>query len=287
MPKSKKPSRPVYMSEITQDGEEHYTDAEEGYDIATPVDTIQTNYHSSARQANVTQRQPPAPNNNTRLPPDAWSQLSQDDRLMWMKLSRETKALILGLKNPPVPPRRVHNAPSNRKSMIHNISAFEFLNNIDDSFPIPQPTDMLTDPDATLLANATSLHDNHISPADIRKVLSTTNTSNPPQKPKPTPDSATVTIDGVKYRQCNTLLTYRVSEHKHKTNSSLIDRGANGGIAGNDVHCIAIYSDKIVNIMGIGNHKLSSIPLVTAGGVSQSQIGPVILIFNQYAHYGK
>jgi hypothetical protein len=206
---------------------------------------------------------------------------------MWMKLSRETKALILGLKAPPVPPRRMPHAPNNRKSMLHNISAFEFLNNIDDSFPPPQPTDMITNPDTTLLANVTSLHDNHISPADIRKVLSTTKTSNPPQKLKPTPDSATVTIDGVKYRQCNTLLTYRVSEHKHKPNSSLIDRGANGGFVGNDVRRIATCSDKTVNIMGIDNHQLSSIPLVTAGGVSQSQMGPVILIFNQYAHYGK
>jgi hypothetical protein len=206
---------------------------------------------------------------------------------MWMKLCRDTKALILGLKPPSVPPRRVSNGPNNRKSMLNNISAFEFLNNIDDSFPTPQPTDMITDPDTTLLANATSLHDTHISPADIRKVLSTTKTSNPPQKLKPTHNSVTVTIDGVKYRQCNTLLTYRVSEHKHKINSYLIDRGTNGGIAGNNVRRIATYSDKTVNIMGIDNHQLSSIPLVTAGGVSQSQIGPVILIFNQYAHYGK
>ena len=135
MSKTKKPSRSVYMSEITQDDEEHYADAEEGYDIATPVDTIQTNYHSSVRQANITQRQPHAPPNNTRLPPDAWSQLSQDDRLMWMKLSRETKALILGLKTPSVPPRRVPHGRDNMKSMLHNISAFEFLNNINDSYP--------------------------------------------------------------------------------------------------------------------------------------------------------
>jgi hypothetical protein len=74
MSKNNKPSRSVYTSEITQYDEEHYADAEEGYDIATPVDTIQTNYHSSSRQAHVTQRQPPVlPQNNTRLPPDAWS----------------------------------------------------------------------------------------------------------------------------------------------------------------------------------------------------------------------
>ena len=39
--------------------------------------------------------------------------------------------------------------------------------------------------------------------------------------------------------------------------------------------------------MGIDNHQLSAIHIVTAGGVSQSQLGPVILIFNQYAHHAK
>ena len=39
--------------------------------------------------------------------------------------------------------------------------------------------------------------------------------------------------------------------------------------------------------MGIDNHQLWLIPLVTIGGISQSQLGPVILIFHQYTHYGK
>ena len=43
MSKTKKPSGSVYMSEMTQDDEEHYADTEERYDIATPVDIIQTN----------------------------------------------------------------------------------------------------------------------------------------------------------------------------------------------------------------------------------------------------
>ena len=187
---------------------------------------------------------------------------------MWMKLSRETKALILGLKTPSVPPRRVPNGRDNRKSMLHNISTFEFLNNIDDSYLTTQSTDMTSDNDTTLLANTNSLHDSHISPADIRKVLSTTNISNPTQKVKTPPGSATVTIDGLKYRQCNTIMTYRVSEHKHKSNSSLVDRGSNGGIVGNDVRRIATCSDKAVNIMGIANYQLCVIHLVTAGGVS-------------------
>ena len=81
MSRTKKSPRSVYMSEITHDDEEHYADTEEGYDTDTTVDMIQNNFHNSTRQANVNQRRHLVPN-NTRLPSDAWSQLSQDDRLM-------------------------------------------------------------------------------------------------------------------------------------------------------------------------------------------------------------
>ena len=77
------------MSEIIQDDEEHYTDAEEEYDIDTPVEMIQANFHNSNRQTNVNQRRHSV-TNSTGLPSEAWSQLSQYDRLVWMKLSRET-----------------------------------------------------------------------------------------------------------------------------------------------------------------------------------------------------
>jgi hypothetical protein len=86
--KTKKYSRSVYMSEIIQDDGEHYTDAEEEYDIDTTVEMIQANFHNSTRQTNVNQRRHNVPN-STRLPSEAWSQLSQDDRLVWMKLSRK------------------------------------------------------------------------------------------------------------------------------------------------------------------------------------------------------
>ena len=109
---------------------------------------IQNNFHNSTRQANVNQRRPPVPNNN-RLPPDAWSQLSQDDRLTRMKLSRETKALIIGPKSSPVPPSRIPSGRGNRKSMFHSISAFEFINNIDDSYPTAQSTDITNDNNTT------------------------------------------------------------------------------------------------------------------------------------------
>ena len=79
---------------------------------------IQTNFHNSTRQANVDQRRPSTPN-NTRLPSDVWSQLLQDGRVVWMALSIETKALILGLTFPPV-----SSTKGNVKSMLHDISTF-------------------------------------------------------------------------------------------------------------------------------------------------------------------
>ena len=126
----------MYTSEIPQDDEEHYTDAEEGYNIDTTVDMVQTNCHHSFRQDIANQRRLLTPN-NTRLPLEVWSQLSQNDRLMWIKLSRETKALIIGLKFPPEP-----SIKSNRKIMLHDIPAFELIINIDDSYPNTQSTDI-------------------------------------------------------------------------------------------------------------------------------------------------
>ena len=114
-----------------------------------------------------------------------------------MKLSRETKDLILGLKLPPEPIIK-----HNRRCRLHAISAFEFINNIDATYSTTQPDDTPNENNNTLLENTTSLHDTDISLADIRKVLSTTNINNPTnQKVKPTSNSCTtVTIDRIKYR---------------------------------------------------------------------------------------
>ena len=152
------------------------------------------------------------------------------------------------------------------------MSAFDFINNIDDTFPDEQHEDVLNnDNDNTLLANVTYIQDS-ISPTDIRKVLSTSSNNNSLSKitKHTSTDNKNVTIDGIKYRKRNMHKTYNVSIHKHNISSSLVDRGANGGIAASDARCIDTCSDKTVNIMGIDNHQLKSIPLITAGGVSQS-----------------
>jgi hypothetical protein len=74
-----------------------------------------------------------------------------------------------------------------------------------------------------------------------------------------------------------------VSAHKSShTGRALIDRGANGGIAGNDV-CIISTTGRTIDVTGIGHHQLCSIKIGTVGAYADTQRGPAILIMHQYA----
>ena len=72
----------------------------------------------------------------------------------------------------------------------------------------------------------------------------------------------------------------------HQTNHQLIDRGANGGLAGADMRVIHTTRRKI-NIVGIGDHELTGLNVVTAATLLDTQKGPIIGVFHEYAHYGK
>jgi hypothetical protein len=70
--------------------------------------------------------------------------------------------------------------------------------------------------------------------------------------------------------------------------SSLIDQGADGGIAGINTRVIERHSHQTVDICGIDNHEITtSIPIVTAGAVARSQPGDVILIMQHYAYHAQ
>ena len=80
--------------------------------------------------------------------------------------------------------------------------------------------------------------------------------------------------------------TYVVSQRETFKLGALIDRGANGGVAGADVRVIDVTS-RSVNVQGISDHQLTDLKIVSCGGVTETQHGPVIAIFHQYAHVGK
>jgi hypothetical protein len=62
---------------------------------------------------------------------------------------------------------------------------------------------------------------------------------------------------------------YFVSKHDHTPNMLLVDWGANGGVAGNDV-CV-LYKKICVDIKLIDDHQLTDIPIGTVGCVVSTQ----------------
>jgi hypothetical protein len=94
------------------------------------------------------------------------------------------------------------------------------------------------------------------------------------------PDKPSVTINGVEYVAKLNDVMYQVSNHKQMTLPlALIDRGANGGVAGSVTWLI----DKSLHY----DHMIKDVPISTVSAVVNTQCGEVIAIMHQYAYTGK
>ena len=88
-------------------------------------------------------------------------------------------------------------------------------------------------------------------------------------------------------RSCQIQVCQRyLFQHANHTNQQLVDRGANGGLAGSDMRVIHRTHRKI-NIQGIDNHEVTGLDVVTAATLLNTSQGKVIGIFNEYAYLGK
>jgi len=88
---------------------------------------------------------------------------------------------------------------------------------------------------------------------------------------------------------CTTLVHYRVlaSKSARCIDHGLIDRGANGGVDGNDVVWIGAPTPaRHVSITGIDNHQIPKVPIGTVGAYVMSNRGPVICIFHETTYTG-
>jgi hypothetical protein len=116
-----------------------------------------------------------------------------------------------------------------------------------------------------------------IPAVDLRKMLS--------QHQRP--DKPSVMINGVEYIAKLNNVMYQVSNHEQMTLPlALIDRGANGGVAGSDTQLID-KSLRSVHIQGIDDHMIKDVPIGTVGAVVNTQRGEIIAIMHQYAYTGK
>ena len=98
-------------------------------------------------------------------------------------------------------------------------------------------------------------------------------------------------IDGKRFIKTNIhRVRYRFSEAAAETNrdnvASLVDRGANGGLAGEDVRVIE-HTHRKADIIGINDHTVVGLPFITGADVVNIQAGPVCVILHQYALLGK
>jgi hypothetical protein len=108
---------------------------------------------------------------------------------------------------------------------------------------VPTSTDLEPDPPSDLLINAAKgTNATPLPPGDIRRVMSKNS----------------------KRSAYNTCIKYKISYHKehHGISPSLIDGGANGGVAGSYVRVI-FKTNRTVNIRGIDNHHCTNIAIGT------------------------
>ena len=278
--------------------EQGYVDTGENY-----VDTS-VNQHTLANRIDQRRRPNTESSAGIRIPKEIWDKLSldvQDDIKAWNKSKASTY-------KPKSSPRVVRN---------HEFSAYEgdiiYIDeqsndvDADQEPPDAQTDDQRMDQDGAndstaLLAHITGqrpLPANH----EIRTLLasahrsrSANNHAQPPHARKPPPQADnnnnkkhTVVIDGKRYIQADVhRLRYKVASHEKADVkiASLIDRGANGGLAGEDVRLIET-TPRTADVSGINDHTIQGLPIATVAGVVDTHLGQVCLIMHQYAYHGK
>ena len=141
------------------------------------------------------------------------------------------------------------------------------------------------DADCNTQINAHAAFQKSLPPGNVKRLLSPASNKKATSKPI---EQHEVNINGVRYRQVNFVnIQYTVTNSQtHIKRGALVDRGANGGIAGSDVRLIA-KTNRHVDIQGIDNHRMNDVPIASVGAVVNTQKGEVIAIMHQFAFTGK
>ena len=193
------------------------------------------------------------------LPKSIWEKLSKDQQQLIIDHNRSLpKSGSTPLSTPNKSPSRLPHRPTSQQTaksqQVHTHQSDESTTDT---------TKTETTPSDPLLAMVhQSIHTSDDDASDISNVLS------------------------VK-RSCQIQVCQRyLFQHANHTNQQLVDRGANGGLAGSDMRVIHNTHRKI-NIQGIDNHEVTGLDVVTAATLLNTSQGKVIGIFNEYAYLWK
>ena len=193
------------------------------------------------------------------LPKHIWEKLSKDQQQMIIDHNRSlpksgSSSILTPNKSPSPLPHKPTPQQTAKSQQVHTHQSDEST---------ADSTKIETTPSDPLLAMVhQSIHTSDDDPSDITKVLS-----------------------AKRSRQIQVCKHY-IFQHANHTNNQLVDRGANGGLAGSDMRVIYKTHHKI-NISGIDNHEVNGLDVVTAATLLNTSLGKVIGIFNEYAHLGK
>ena len=251
----KGPQRKAFSSqqeEIRDDDE--YANAEEQFSTdPEPVETSPYSVYQSSFHPKMPQK--------SFLPRHIWETLSESTKQMIIEHNKNVK-----LNNPsPYPsgsktkPNPTLGKPTPAPKQVHQHSQDE-------------PTEETPSDTSTQTLVNKCLAENGIDPTDIQNVMSVSYA----KRDISSHDSS---------RQIHTHQRY-VFARVNQSNHHLIDRGANGGLAGADMRVIHTTPRKI-NIVGIDDHELTGLNVVTAAALLDTQKGPIIGVFHEYAHLGK
>ena len=251
----KGPQRKAFLSqqeEINDDDE--YANAEGQFSTDpepeehSPYSVYQSSFHPKMPQKSF-------------LPHHIWGTLSESTKQMIIEHNKKVK-----LNNPtPYPsgsktkPNPTLGKPTPTPKQVHQHSQDE---------PTEEPS---SDTSTQTLVNQ-CLAESGIDPTDIQNVMSVSYA----KRNISSHESS---------RQIQTHQRY-VFARVNQANHQLIDRGANGGLAGADMRIIHTTPRKI-NIVGIDDHELTGLNVVTAATLLDTQKGPIIGVFHEYAHLGK
>ena len=265
----------------------YQADSSGSYDTDPPVFDIDTDIETIQAYAAT-----------SRVPDDRWQQLTNEDRQTWMRLTPEARTTILGAppepraparRPPPPPPRPVAPSPQ-RRTNYHGITVEQFIamsHDLSAASTAYTPSVPLS-PDA-----ASSLLANEHNTTATQDTVPTSNVSSQPPSVFPGNIHAVLSPTHASQgnaRQTNSMhVLYRChqSSGQSSTPGSLVDRGSNGGIGGDDVRVIAFHPHRKIDVQGIDNHTMNNLRVATCGGVVSTNLGPHIAILHQYAYTGR
>ena len=251
----KGPQRKAFSSQQDEiSGDDEYANAEEQFPTDpepvehSPYSVYQSSFHPKMPQKSF-------------LPRHIWETLSEGTKQMIIEHNKKVK-----LNNPtPYPsgsktkPNPTLGKPTPAPKQVHQHSQDE-------------PTEESPSDTSTQTLVNKCLAENGIDPTDIQNVMSVSHA----KRDISSHESS---------RQIQTHQRY-VFARVNQSNHHLIDRGANGGLAGADMRVIHTTPRKI-NIVGIDDHELTGLNVVTAAALLDTQKGPIIGVFHEYAHLGK